>query len=140
MKAEELYNVAGKVVVVTGGANGLGYGMARAMSDNGATVVIVDRDRGDAEQAVADLVARGGKVRAEIIDLADAGSLRDLFERIAQRDGGLDVVFANAGIPAGAGFLATSGERDPNGAIENIADDLWEQVLAVNLHGVFKTI
>ena len=78
MKAEELYNVAGKVVVVTGGANGLGFGMARAMSDNGATVVIVDRERADAEQAVAELSARGGKVRAEIADLADSGSLRDL--------------------------------------------------------------
>ena len=140
MKAEELYNVAGKVVVVTGGANGLGFAMARAMSDNGATVVIVDRDNADAEQAVTDLSARGGKVRAEIADLADGGSLRDLFVRIAERESGLDVVFANAGITAGPGFLATSGERDPNGAIENIPDELWEQVLAVNLHGVFKTI
>ena len=140
MKAEELYNVAGKVVVVTGGANGLGLGMARAMSDNGATVIIVDKDRTDAERAVAELSARGGRVRAEIGDVADAGSLRDLFARIAEQDGGLDVVFANAGVPAGPGFLAMSGERDPRGAIENIADELWEQVLAVNLHGVFKTV
>ena len=140
MKAEELYNVAGKVVVVTGGANGLGFGMARAMSDNGATVVIVDRDRADAELAAAELSARGGKVRVEIADLADGGSMRDLFARIAQHEGGIDVVFANAGITAGPGFLATSGERDPTGAIENIPDELWEQVLAVNLHGVFKTI
>jgi NAD(P)-dependent dehydrogenase (short-subunit alcohol dehydrogenase family) len=59
VKAEELYNVAGKVVVVTGGANGLGFGMARAMSDNGARWwSIVDRDRADAEQAVAELSAR----------------------------------------------------------------------------------
>src|SRR5262245_47650919 len=108
--------------------------MARAMSDNGATVVIVDRDRGDAEQAVAELGARGGKVRAEIADVADGASLRDLFARIAQHEGGVDVVFANAGITAGPGFLATSGERDPNGAIENIPDELWAQVLAVNLH------
>jgi len=140
VKAEELYNVAGKVVVVTGGANGLGLGMARAMSDNGATVIIVDKDRTDAERAVAELSARGGRVRAEIGDVADAGSLRDLFTRIAEQDGGLDVVFVKAGVPAGPGFLATSGERDPRGAIENIADELWEQVLAVNLHGVFKTV
>ena len=85
MKAEELYNVAGKIVVVTGGANGLGFGMARAMSDNGATVVMVDRDRADAEQAMAELSARGGKVRVEIADLADGSSLHDLFARIAQQ-------------------------------------------------------
>ena len=63
-----------------------------------------------------------------------------LFEGIVEREGGIDVVFANAGITAGPGFLATSGERDPKGAIENIPDELWERVLSVNLHGVFKTI
>jgi NAD(P)-dependent dehydrogenase (short-subunit alcohol dehydrogenase family) len=140
VKAEELYKVSDKIVVVTGGANGLGFAMARAMSDNGAGVVIVDRDRADAEYAAAELSARGGKVRCEIADLADGESLRILFERIAAQDGGLDVVFANAGITAGPGFLATSGERDPQGAIESIPDELWNQVLAVNLHGVFKTI
>jgi NAD(P)-dependent dehydrogenase (short-subunit alcohol dehydrogenase family) len=140
VKAEGLYKVADKIVVVTGGANGLGFAMARAMSDNGARVVIVDRDRGDAARAVAELSANGGNVRCEIADLADGESLRALFEKIAADAGGLDVVFANAGITAGPGFLAASGERDPNGAIENIPDELWRQVLDVNLHGVFKTI
>ena len=140
VKAEELYKVAGKIVVVTGGANGLGLAMARAMSDNGAHVVIVDRDRTDAERAVSDLLARGGKVRYEMADLADGESLRTLFNSVAAKEGGLDVVFANAGITAGPGFLTTSGERDPKGSIENIPDELWNQVFAVNLHGVFKTI
>jgi len=90
VKAEELYKVAHKIVVVTGGANGLGFAMARAMSDNGAGVVIVDRDRADAEHAVAELSACGGKVRCEIADLADGESLRALFARIAAREGGLD--------------------------------------------------
>ncbi len=140
VKAEELYKVADKIVIVTGGANGLGFAMARAMSDNGARVVIIDRDRVDAERAVAELSASGGKVRCEIADLADGDKLRTLFEHIAAQEGGLDAVFANAGITAGAGFLSTSGERDPQGAIENIPDELWNEVLAVNLHGVFKTI
>ena len=140
MKAEELYRVADKVVVVTGGANGLGFAMARAMSDNGAHVVIVDRDRTDAERATAELSARGGKVGCEIADLADGASLRALFNKIAAAAGGLDVVFANAGITAGPGFLSTSGKRDAGGAIENIPEQRWNEVLGVNLHGVFKTI
>ena len=140
MKAEQLYRVADKVVVVTGGANGLGFAMARAMSDNGGRVVIVDRDRSNAARAVAALSAAGGTARCEIADLADGKSLRALFDRIAGDEGGIDVVFANAGITAGPGFLATSGERDPQGAIENIPNELWEGVLAVDLHGVFKTI
>lgn len=140
MKAEELYRVSGKVVVVTGGANGLGFAMARAMSDNGARVVIVDVDRDSAERAAAELKARGGDVTVETVDLADAAALRPLFDRIADNEGGIDVVFANAGITAGPGFLTTHGERDPAGAIEAISDELWRRVLAVNLHGVFKTI
>ena len=140
MKAEDLYRVSNKVVVVTGGANGLGFAMARAMSDNGASVVILDLDRASAERAVAELSVRGGRVRGEIVDLTDDAALRAVFDRIVEHDGGLDVVFANAGITGGPGFLTPLGVRNPEGAIENIPNALWEGVLGVNLHGVFKTI
>jgi len=140
VKAEDLYRVSDKVVVVTGGANGLGFAMARAMSDNGARVVILDVDRAGAERAVAELSGSGGNVRREIVDLTDGAALHTLFDRIAQQDGGPDVVFANAGITAGPGFLTPLGARDPDGAVEKIPNELWERVLGVNLHGVFKTI
>jgi NAD(P)-dependent dehydrogenase (short-subunit alcohol dehydrogenase family) len=140
VKAEDLYRVSDKVVVVTGGANGLGFAMARAMSDNGARVVILDIDRASAELAVTELSARGGRVRAEIVDLTDGAALRAVFDRIVEHDGGLDVLLANAGITAGPGFLTPFGVRDPEGAIEKIPNVLWERVLGVNLHGVFKTI
>lgn len=140
MKAEALYRVSHKVVVVTGGANGLGFAMARAMADNGARVIIVDIDRASAEMAAGELRERGGNVAVEAVDLSDGTALRPLFDRIAANEGGIDVVFANAGITAGPGFLTPFGERDPAGAIEAIPNDLWQRVLAVNLHGVFKTI
>jgi NAD(P)-dependent dehydrogenase (short-subunit alcohol dehydrogenase family) len=140
MKTEELFSVANKVVVVTGGANGLGFAISRAMADNGAKVVIVDIDRKAAEKAAAELAGRGGKVRVETVDLADGEALHALFDHVADIEGGVDVVFANAGITAGPGFLTPFGERDPEGAIENIPNDLWERVLSVNLTGVFKTI
>jgi NAD(P)-dependent dehydrogenase (short-subunit alcohol dehydrogenase family) len=140
VKAEDLYHVGDKLIVVTGGANGLGFAMARAMSDNGARVVILDVDRAGTEHAVAQLSAAGGKVRGEMADLTDGVALRGLFARIVAEDGALDVVFANAGITAGPGFLAPLGGRDPHGAIDKIPNELWERVLGVNLHGVFKTI
>ena len=59
MKAEELFSVAGKSVVVTGGANGLGFAMTRALSDNGARVIIMDIDAEASAAAVAELLARG---------------------------------------------------------------------------------
>jgi hypothetical protein len=76
VKAEDLYSIAGKVVVTTGGANGLGFAMARAMTDNGARVVIVDVDDDAATRAVEELTARGGTARSEIANLADGPTLR----------------------------------------------------------------
>lgn len=140
MKAEELYRVSHKVIVVTGGANGLGFAIARAMSDNGARIVIVDLDQAGTERAIAELSASGGKVRGEIVDVTDGAAMRALFDRIVQQDGGLDAVFINADIDGGPGFLTPLGARDQAGQIENIPNALWERVLAVNLHGVFRTI
>jgi NAD(P)-dependent dehydrogenase (short-subunit alcohol dehydrogenase family) len=140
VKAEQLYRVSHKVAVVTGGANGLGFAMARALADNGAKVTIFDVDRAALESAVNELSTRGGSVHGEIVDLTDAAAISAAFERVATAGGGLDAVFANAGITAGPGFLSVFGGRDPDGAIENIPHALWNEVLGVNLHGVFKTI
>lgn len=140
MKAEDLYRVSHKVAVITGGANGLGFAMARALADNGAKVIIFDVDRAALDNAVNELSARGESVRGEIVDLTDAAAISAAFERVATTAGGLDAVFANAGITAGPGFLSVFGGRDPDGAIENVPHALWDRVLGVNLHGVFKTI
>ena len=140
MKAEQLYSVEGHVAVVTGGANGLGLAFARALADNGARVTILDIDERAIADAVATLTANGGRASGVAIDLADAAAVRRAFDAIAEREGGLDAVFANAGIPAGPGFLKPSGERDPAGAVENIPEYFWARVLDVNLHGVFFTI
>jgi len=140
MRAEQLYRVSHKVAVVTGGANGLGFAMTRALSDNGARVVIFDVDRAAMDKAAEELSARGGNVRGVAVDLTDGRTIAAAFADVVAREGGLDVVFANAGITAGPGFLRSDGTRDDAGAIENIPLALWQKVLAVNLHGVFKTI
>lgn len=140
MKAERLYRVSHKVAVITGGANGLGFAMARALSDNGARTVIFDVDRDAIDRAVAELAARGGKVRGVAVDLTEDVAIDSAFANVTANEGGLDVVFANAGITAGPGFLRSDGTRDEAGAIENIPLTLWQKVLAVNLHGVFRTI
>ena len=91
MRAEDLYRVSHKVVVVTGGANRHGFAIARAMSDNGARVVIFDVDRSGSERAVLELNSRGGKVRGETVDVTDAVGMRSAFDRILEQEGGLDV-------------------------------------------------
>src|SRR5690348_17950928 len=105
MKTSELFDVAGLATIVTGAASGIGYAYADAMADNGARVVLLDIDRAGLDQAVAKLKAKGGDVRGAVADVTDRSALRATIDRAAGELGRLDVLFANAGIDAGPGFL-----------------------------------
>ncbi len=139
MKTSELFDVRGLVTIVTGGASGIGYACAEAMVDNGAHVTLIDRDRDGLQQAVHRLSALG-TVAGVYADVTDRAGLASAFDGVAATDGHIDVVFANAGISAGPGFLATDGTRNPRTAFEDIPVDLWDRVLAVNLTSLFHTL
>jgi NAD(P)-dependent dehydrogenase (short-subunit alcohol dehydrogenase family) len=140
MKAAALFDVRGLVTIVTGGASGIGFAIAEVMADNGAVVTLIDRDGDAARKAAASLVAAGGDARAETADVTDKAALAAAFDKVKQRAGRLDVVFANAGISGGPGFLNTAHARDPQRAIEAIPDELWHRVIATNLTSVLHTI
>jgi NAD(P)-dependent dehydrogenase (short-subunit alcohol dehydrogenase family) len=139
MKAEALFDVRGLSALVTGGASGIGYACAEAMADNGAKVTLVDINADALTAAVATLSARG-TVHGEVADVTEVASLRRAVAVALDRTGRLDVVFANAGISGGPGFLSGDGARNPATALENLSLELWEQVLATNLTSVFKTL
>jgi len=140
MKASELFDVRGKIAAVTGGASGIGYACAEVMADNGAAVDLIDVDAQALSAAVARLRAAGGQVHGEVADVTQPEALKAAFERIVTRHGRLDVVFANAGISGGPGFLTGNGERNPQAAFENLSLDLWQRVLATNTTSVFVTL
>ena len=141
MKAAQLFDVAGLATVVTGGASGIGNAYAEVMADNGARVTILDIDAKGAEQEVARLRARGGEARAEIADVTDRKAMRAAFDATAAHYGGrLDVVYANAGIDPGPGFMGMDGQRNPAAAFENIPDEMWDRGIATNLTSIFTTI
>ncbi len=140
MKAKDLFRVDDLVAVVTGGANGLGASMVTALAENGADVVILDRDRKALDAAVDGYAARSLKVSGVAADLTDRPALRQTFADLAARKGRIDVVFANAGITAGPGFVSPQMERLSDGAIENIPEPLWKRVIATNLTSVFTTL
>ena len=136
----ELFSVSGRSVVVTGGASGIGLAIANTLTDRGANVTLLDRDHQKLELAVEHLSGREGKIRGATCDVKDADQLRREFDSAASAQGGIDIVFANAGIgsalPGSRGF---DGSRMPEGEIEtyDIAD--WNNILGVNLTGVFLT-
>jgi NAD(P)-dependent dehydrogenase (short-subunit alcohol dehydrogenase family) len=129
MKAAQLFDVNGHVVLVTGAASGLGLAMAEVMAENGATVVLTDVDGEGLAKHTARLAAAGGKVHSEVLDVADRAAVERCVAATAQRRGRLDAVFANAGISAG-----------PAGRQMATAWETWDKVLDINLTGVFATV
>lgn len=116
-------DLAGRVVLITGGARGIGLATATAARDRGAVVAIIDTD-GAAEQA-ASLGPDALGLSADVTDLA---GLQAAVDEVAERLGGIDVVVANAGIGPRACTVA-AGDREHQ-----------RRVLDVNLHGVWHTM
>ncbi|MFI0407912.1 SDR family NAD(P)-dependent oxidoreductase [Actinomadura sp. 3N508] len=116
----------GRTVLITGGAGGIGRGIAHGFAREGATVVLAGRD----ETALTDAVKEIGPERAAhiVADVTDTSGVARMVETVAARHGGLHVAVNNAGILGATGPLADVGEA------------AWDDVLAVNLTGVFLSM
>jgi NAD(P)-dependent dehydrogenase (short-subunit alcohol dehydrogenase family) len=128
---DDLFDVRGARVVVTGAASGLGLAIAEVMSDCGARVTLADVDGARLEEVTGRLV---GQVRSSRVDVSDADQVERLMDDVVEDQGGVDVVFANAGISLEPGVV------DPEGGFGAFDRGRWEKVLGVNLHGVVFTM
>ena len=120
----ELFDLGGKVAIVTGGNGGIGLGMAVGLAQAGATVAIVGRNETKSQSAVADIEARGGKSLAVVADVTDQGAIAAMVERVTRELGRIDILVNNAGINI----------RKPPQALE-LAE--WEDVIQTNLTSAF---
>lgn len=134
MKLEQLFDVRGAVTIVTGAASGIGLAMAEVMADNGAKVTMLDVDAAALEAAAARLRDRGGHVATQAVDVRESDKLRATIDQVAAHHGRLDVVFANAGISAGPGYLTEVGN------LTAVQLPGWQNVLDINLTSVFVTM
>lgn len=115
----------GKVALVTGAGSGIGEAIARRFADDGATVIVVDINDVPAKEVANDI---GEAAHAEVADVSDESSVRELIERVVAEHGRLDIAVNNAGI---GGPSAPLGEYPVDG---------WRQVISVNLDGVFYSM
>lgn len=112
----------GKVAVITGAGGGMGREAALLFSEEGATVCVADVDGEAARQTAAE--ARDAF--AAEVDVADAASVQAMLATAAERAGGIDILYNNAGISPG-----------DDASILETEPDAWDRVLAVNAKGVF---
>ncbi|MBN9088970.1 MAG: glucose 1-dehydrogenase [Reyranella sp.] len=94
----QLFDLSGRVAVVTGGNGGIGLGMAKGMAAAGATIVVAGRDAAKNSAAVKELVAAGGKAGAIPVDVLEEDSCRALIDQTMKAHGRLDILVNNAGM------------------------------------------
>ena len=118
----------GKVVLITGGARGIGRGCAEAFAREGSRVAVLDKDA----ELLHDTEAALGRLGAEVLtvqtDVSSSRSVDDAHQRVIERFGGIDIGFNNAGI--------ITASR----AIEDTSEEDWDRVIAVDLKGLWLCV
>lgn len=94
----KLFDLSGRVAVITGGNGGIGLGMAKGMAAAGATIVVAGRDAAKSSAAVEELKATGGQASAIAVDVLDEASCRNLIDQTVKAHGRLDILVNNAGM------------------------------------------
>jgi len=118
---------AGRTALVTGAAQGIGCAVARRLADEGAAVVLTDRNDEVLHATLRELQSESDtrEVSAELLDVTDTDQVNEVVRRIGEDRGAVDILVNNAGIV-----------RDQ--WVDRMEDDAWEAVIAVNLGGAFR--
>ncbi len=122
---DNLFDLTGKVVVITGSGRGLGKAIALGLGHAGASVVVCSRTLAEAEATSAEIVANGSPSLAVQVDTGNRPSCERLIAATVEHFGRIDVMVNNAGI-------------DIIEPAEDVAEDAWDEVLNINLKGYFN--
>ena len=120
----DFIDLAGRVAIVTGGAQGIGQAVAELLARAGAAVGVIDRNGELAEAVARGIEASGGKAAGFAVDVANELEVAAVWEKVATRFGGLDILVSAAGVIS------------PNVPADQAEMSDFERVIAVNLKGV----
>jgi 2-deoxy-D-gluconate 3-dehydrogenase len=120
----ELLSLVGKAAIVTGGANGIGLGIARRLAEAGAKVLIVDLDKDNADQAVLDITSNGWSALTYEADVSNEEDIKSMIATCKKYFGSVDILVNNAGIY-------------PNKPLSQMSQEDFEKVIHTNLRSVF---
>ena len=114
-----------KVAIITGGAKGMGRGMALKFAEEGCAVVIADIAIKEAEEAVAEIKKKGGNALAIKCDVTSGQQVSETVDKVVKKFGKIDILVNNAG-----GIAAHT-------PVEDLTEEAWDKVFALNLKSDF---
>lgn len=120
----QLLNLSGKTAIVTGGAMGIGFGIAYRLCEAGASVMIADLKFEAASQAVSQLSQKGWKAKAVSVNVSKEEDVKKMVDETVNSFGSIDILVNNAGIY-------------PSITLQNLTPEDFEKIIAVNLKGAF---
>ncbi|MBN1147670.1 MAG: SDR family oxidoreductase [Anaerolineales bacterium] len=134
-----LFDLAGGVAIVTGGAGLLGAEFCHTLAQAGARVIVADIDGTAAASLANAITQQGGQAIPAEVDVTDVGSIRQMVSTALHAFGGLDILVNSAALDPkfDPKHQAAGGQHPGCGAFEDFPLEAWNQALAVNLTGVF---
>ncbi len=122
-------DLGGRVAIVTGGGTGIGRAVSMRLANSGAKAVVVNYSRSakDAESTVHELQALGVEAVAHQADVTDEAAVKRMVVACVERFGALDLLVNNAGTTR---FI-------PHSDLDALTDEVWDEILGVNLKGTF---
>ena len=122
-----MFDLSGKVALVTGASRGIGCSIAKTLAQNGAHVVCVSRNVSDVQSVADEITAAGGAATAVACDISDSGNVTKLVKETVVTHNHLDILVNNAGVT-----------RD--NLLMRMSEDDWNTVLNINLKAAFISI
>ena len=120
----ELFSLQGRIALITGSSQGIGFALARGLAEHGVKVIINGRDRNKVDAAVTRLEEEGHRVFASTFDVTDAEEARAAIDLIEKEIGPLDILVNNAGMQYRT-------------ALEDFPIEKWQQLLETNVSSAF---
>ncbi len=119
-----LFDLSGKIAIVTGGNRGIGFAIAEGLAQHGAHVIIANRGAAQGQEAAVRLQDQGLAAEAIPTDVSDAKAVARLVNNVLDRHGGIDILVNSAAVIL----------RKP---VEDVTEEEWDYIMATNLRGAF---